>query len=395
MGPKKIVLQIFTGGFKDDAADWGRVEGKLKSALDRLPVEKVIAGWALAPELYLRIKRVLEAHGAELYLWLPAFSEISALAPSRVIIDDRGKPAESFHLSESENFEFYCPNAPESTRNVIAAYEAHFRQIPFDGVFLDKIRYGSFANGLSGVFGCFCPECTRRYGAWGLDADALRWEMENVRAGRGMYRDIPLGLLAYEKGDYAFSRDIWRSFFACKASAVTHAFQALADYFRESGLKVGADVFAPCLAYFVGQDVNALAASADFVKPMLYGRTNAPAGLPFEYRRLIEAAAPFAPEAAEKKLRRLLPLIKAGRGCADMVFVRKELEWMASSSPSVYAGIEINRLPDIAPIEPRDIVETLSALADTNCGGFVLSWDLLSAPSENIDAAAQFIHHRR
>ena len=33
---------------------------------------------------------------------------------------------------------------------------------PFDGVFLDKIRFPSIANGLQDLFSCFCPFCAQK-----------------------------------------------------------------------------------------------------------------------------------------------------------------------------------------------------------------------------------------
>jgi hypothetical protein len=39
---------------------------------------------------------------------------------------------------------------------------------PFDGVFLDKIRFPSPANGLNEVLSCFCDHCRRAAAADGL-----------------------------------------------------------------------------------------------------------------------------------------------------------------------------------------------------------------------------------
>jgi hypothetical protein len=49
------------------------------------------------------------------------------------------------------------------------------------------------------------------------------------------------------------------------------------------------DLYAPFMAPFVGQDYEILARHADFIKPMLYRQTFAPAGMGFEYDLLRKA----------------------------------------------------------------------------------------------------------
>lgn len=72
-----------------------------------------------------------------------------------------------------------------------------------------------------------------------------------------------------------------------KAEDIAGALKPVTRYFRQRGMKVGMDTFAPYLAYFAGQDMKLLASMADFIKPMMYRITNAPAGMPFETDCLI------------------------------------------------------------------------------------------------------------
>ncbi|MCL2130480.1 MAG: hypothetical protein FWH35_09020, partial [Treponema sp.] len=68
----------------------------------------------------------------------------------------------------------------------------------------------------------------------------------------------------------------------------------------------------------------------------------------------------------------------------------KDLKALVSSSACpVYAGVEINRIENIAEVYPPYIEETMTAYAGTGIRGFVLSWDLLSAPEENIRQAGE------
>ena len=50
---------------------------------------------------------------------------------------------------------------------------------------------------------------------------------------------------------------------------------------------VGADIYAPFLAYHVGQNTKKISEVVDFIKPMMYRYTEAPAGMRDVYKRQI------------------------------------------------------------------------------------------------------------
>jgi hypothetical protein len=63
----------------------------------------------------------------------------------------------------------------------------------------------------------------------------------------------------------------------------------------------------------------------------------------------------------------------------------KELKNLtAVSACPIYAGVEINRVKDIAEVHPAYIAETVTAYAQTGIRGLALSWNILDAPEENI-----------
>lgn len=142
---------------------------KAKALLETIAVSKVIIGWSCDRELYEHVIRFLKQHGIECYLWLPVFSETGILkADTGKLIDDTGNEVKSYCLSEGENFEFYCPEQQCNIRAFLEIYEENFEGLGFDGVFLDKIRYGSFSNGLGGVFSCFVRHAGSGTGSMGL-----------------------------------------------------------------------------------------------------------------------------------------------------------------------------------------------------------------------------------
>ncbi len=68
---------------------------------------------------------------------------------------------------------------------------------------------------------------------------------------------------------------------------------------------------------------------------------------------------------------------------------------MAELGVKTYCGIEINRIDNIAPVDPEYVKENLMELENSKIEGFVLSWNLLSAPQENINMVLDCIERRR
>ena len=170
----EIVLQIFSGGFLGKTVSFEAVEQKLLSVLPRLPVRKVIMGWSPDKLLYDKTAGLLAKKDIDFFLWFPVFSETGALKTQSPLVDLRGRKLESGEAKAGEDFAFCCPNHPQNIENVIDIFEKHFASGLFTGVFLDKIRYPSFAQGRENVFSCFCPQCQVKYEEEKFDS---RWLM--------------------------------------------------------------------------------------------------------------------------------------------------------------------------------------------------------------------------
>lgn len=394
MRKKKIVLQIFTGGYISKEVSYEEIEKKLRPILAAVCVDKVIAGWCIDKELYKKLKELVHSYDAELYLWLPVFSETGLLEPVSRLKDFEGNEVKSYQLKDGENFEFYCPNVQQNKDSVKKIYQQSFSQIGFDGIFLDKIRYASFSNEISGVFSCFCPECMERYQEKPLDVKELRLEMKKVKQGNDGYDVRPFGITSYDNGRYQFENSIWDHYFSCKADFIYEAMDELSQYFRGQGLKIGMDVFAPFLSYYVGQDLEKLKELTDFMKPMMYRITNAPAGLLFEYDSFLLAPATVDLNHKKADFNKILGIRSMNERRFDLDFVKSELSFMEKLGIAVYYGIEVNRIEDIASVYPEYIEETMNELIQTDIQGYVLSWDILSAPEENIEAVYRCLTNR-
>lgn len=394
MKNKSIVLQIFSGGFNENKITFEAIEQKLRNILEKIDADKIIIGWSTKKEIYIKIKELLKDYDTELYLWIPVFSEIGILKDAVPSIDFKGEKVGSYALQEGENFQFYCPTDKKNIQRFIEIYEENFDDIGFDGVFLDKIRYGSFSNGIDAVFSCFCTKCKELYKEKSLDLEALKKEINELKAGKENYNKIPFNITGYNKGVYEFKNSIWGGFFRLKSEIIYDTLLILKDYFSSKNMKIGIDTFSPFLAYFVGQDLYKLQNIADFIKPMMYRITQAPAGLPFECDNLIKESIRGDLNEAKK---RYLKIINSEmyNDRFPIKFVKNELEFMTASLKSdVYAGIEVNRKEPIANVYPEYIKENLENLNDTNIKGYVLSWDILSAPDENIHEITNYFCRR-
>ena len=246
----------------------------------------------------------------------------------------------------------------------MAIYDRLFSDCGFDGVFLDRIRTQSFVGGVSGVLSCGCPLCVERFAAEGVDIQKVKSEFETQG-------DAFFSIDSYTPSEgFNFENPVAAAYFKAKGHVVSTSVAAVADSLRSRGLEVGMDLYAPFLAPFVGQDYAILAAHADFIKPMLYRQTFAPAGMGYEYE-LLRKAVPAASG---------YPALEM-----DVNFLHSQLEAMQSYACGKYPGIEINYREVIAPTSPEYISESLKAVKDHHFNGAVLSWNIMEAPLSHLE----------
>ena len=373
------------------------VEEKLNSVLPRFSVQKLFMGWAPGRELYEKTAELLAKQNIEFYLWLPVFSESGGLRSQSGLVDFQGRRPKDGRGHADEDFAFCCPNVPQNIQNVLDIFEKEFSSVPFTGVFLDKIRFPSFAqedgHGFAAVFSCFCPHCLALYEKENIDIEELKNALLKTRAlpaGPGS-TSAPLGIRTYRpNGNYEFEDPGISKFFSLKKAFISQNLERLSSYFRGKGYSVGFDVFAPFLSPFVGQDLPALSGICDFIKPMIYRSTQAPAGLPFETEKLL-AGTVGANAKGRGAFYEILGL-DGEKKPFDLGFAAKELESLiAASACPIYAGVEINRKKGLAEVYPDYIEESLQAYSRAGVHGFALSWDLLDAPEENIACVARLL----
>lgn len=361
----KYTLQIFTGSWNESRYRPEEVIGRIRGISRRIQVDRVIIGWNAEPAVYRALGAFLHDAGIGMLLWLPVFSEIDGISDPDKAWDIFGEPVPRPALREGEGFLFHCPSSGRNRQIVKDIYEKLFSECGFDGVFLDRVRSQSFASGMPGVLSCGCERCRKAFLERGLDPDAVRKRYEQVKEAFFDMASYPAD------GRFVCREEMAQRFFDVKEAIIADAVADLSGYFKGRGMTVGLDLFAPLVSRFVGQNYLLLAKHVDFIKPMLYRRTEAPAGIGYEYA-LYE-------EHARKGGRQARPM--------DRAFLDSQLEAVRKVPCGQYPGIEINYDAELVRTDAGYIRESLTAVRDQGFTGAVLCWDMMQAPGELLFAA--------
>jgi hypothetical protein len=160
--------------------------GSVRRVLETLDLDLLIVGFREAPEVF---RRFCDPHRPvdDVHLWFSALSDIEGMTEDDLVVNWRGARSRGWggwaeKGGVEETFRFACnPAVREKTtlrlRELLQRYD-------FSGVFLDKIRFPSPANGADEMLSCFCDHC-RRTARAGEAHDLSTRE----RAGRPSARD--------------------------------------------------------------------------------------------------------------------------------------------------------------------------------------------------------------
>lgn len=362
------VVQVSLGSWHSPDYTAEQIVSRLDTVCRMVPVGKVIIGWSLDKDIYREVGEYLHEKGIRMLLWLPVFAETEEVCDNSPGVDLWGEIPANYDLAAGEGFRFNCPSDPQNIANVVALYDRCFSDCGFDGVFLDRIRTQSFVSGVGGVLNCGCPLCEARFAEEGVDLAQVRKEWET----RG---DAFFSVSGYTpESGFVFENPLATAFFKAKGHIVSESVAAVADSLRSRGLEVGLDLYAPFMAPFVGQDYAILSRHADFIKPMLYRQTFAPAGMGFEYE-LLRKSVPGATGYPDFKM--------------DVAFLESQLQAMESCPCAKYPGIEINYVEKFAPTSPEYVRESLDAVMRHGFNGAVLSWNIMEAPEKMLSLLGQ------
>ena len=363
----KYILQVFSGPWNTAYYRPEEIIRTVRGIASRIPVEKVIIGWNTDPSVYRKTGAFLHESGIQMLLWLPVFAETGEIMEQDEAVDLFGKSIAPPAGNEGEGFRFGCFSSRKNVQIVKDIFEKYFSDCGFDGVFLDRIRSQSFASGVSGVLSCGCERCGKAFQDRGVDLAAVRELYEQRGDAFFDAADVPMN------GEFRLAEPTAQRFLEAKEEIIADAANDLIRYFKDKGLIAGLDLFAPVVSRFVGQRYSLIAKNADFVKPMLYRRTDAPAGIGYEYS-MLQKCAPGA------KGWDPLPM--------DRAFLDTQLEALRQMPCARYPGIEINYDEKLVRTDAEYIAESLAAVRGCGYEGAVLSWDVMRAPESHLQAIA-------
>lgn len=329
------VLQIHTGSFQNAHTDFVQIKNKITSIIERKHIQAVIFGWHLDQSLNQSILDFFHSKNIACYFWLPVLSEIDLIKKSKAITNYTGKQGQSVQVIEDESFSFLCPSDLKNYDNVCDLYQEYISKLNFDGVFLDKIRFPSFANGYEEGFGCFCESCEEIYRKHGIDLNNLKDLFVN-------HDDSLLDGHYDEYGHYIFNNHNVDLFYKTRSHMMNEFVGNLCDYFHSHDLKVGLDIYAPFFAYHCGQDIYELSKKADFLKPMFYRFTTAPAGMLYEY----DAYKQYFKDSSYFNLNPI-----------SLDSLKEQCSFLNKAKCDVYPGIEINPIENICSTSKERFIE--------------------------------------
>ena len=403
IGPWTIGAQLSTSHSSPAALDEQLMLDCVRRVLEALDLDLLIVGFRETPEVF---RRFCAPHRPvdNVYLWFSALSDVKNMTESDLVVNWRGTRSRGWGGwaekggDVEETFRFACPNNPAVREKTTLRLRELLQRYDFKGVFLDKIRFPSPANGPDELLSCFCDHCRRAAKAEDLDLDAVV----------GIFADgtLDANVLRFDgsRGGHwldsiASSNLLLARFLAFRTASVARLVDRLADECRRLGRSVSLDLFSPSLAALVGQDYQRLKECCDWAKPMTYRLARGPAGLRLEIPALIEGVAQSfgldEAQVVEWSARHAgsdQDMLRQTRDEAvPFTFMQREIEAAvrAMTPVPVYFGLELVSQPGVIDVTPADVIGMIEAGHAANAAGLVISWDLLHAPIDGIRALAE------
>src|SRR6516225_1050303 len=178
LGSWKVGAQLSTSHSSRDSLELPGMLDTVRSVQRTIDLDLLIVGFREAPEIFREFcgsSRPVD----DTALWYGVLSDIEGLEDSDLVVNWRGERscgwggwAEKKGEVE-ETFRFVCPNNPGVRQKAVRRLRELLARYAFAGVFLDKIRFPSPANGVDEMLSCFCDHCRDAAKTVDLDLDAV------------------------------------------------------------------------------------------------------------------------------------------------------------------------------------------------------------------------------
>lgn len=393
------IAQISTAHTSRELFSIPNLRETVSAVQDITPLSALIIGGQELPAVFDEVTGNQQGIYPDSYLWYNFLSDYPGQTVDESIIDFEGNNSSTWfgwgndsESEVSETFLFSCPNNPETRQKSLFGLGRLLEKFPFNGVFLDKFRFPSPANGLKKTLSCFCPHCQEKAASKGLDLEQVRQRLANGFRIRSESDDRSDGWAALLTQD----DPLLKAFLQFRMDSITEVVTEVQELTRKLGRKLGLDLFSPMLSDLVGQHYLSLAPLADWIKPMTYRYAMGPAGLRLEIQSLVDDMDRIGipKEEVLNWAERVFPWF-SNSFYSEMIHdgipidvIQREVQSavnQACSAP-VFMGLETVSFPGVIDMTPKQVTALVNAGIDAGADGFVFSWDLLHTPIENVEA---------
>ena len=350
----KYVIQLNTGSFEKASYTVEEIINRLEYITNNIDVSMVIFGWYKDPSYNKQLCDYLKSKNITAIFKIAVFADITDLdkEDDYVYYNDQINVKDN-HFYKGDKFDFVCPASEKNTNYILDIFNKIDAYANFDGVFFDRIRYPASSVKKTSIYGCQCDNCKKMYKD--IDIDVIKSFKPIKKDGMHyIYEDKNADKLMQIKRD-----------------VITFQVKKLRESLKDK--IIGIDTFALNLSDLVGQDIYALSKYVDFIKPMNYYKTFAPAGIPYEYESLDEDIKDGIKSLWKEDILSL----------DSSVEMAKELLTLGNR---ITIGIDANYVKDICLADTKYVIEHIKKLEDAGIKEVVLSWNSMLLSDELIDS---------
>lgn len=394
----KIVGQISTVHSSDEALQAIHIDQHLDRMRESIPLDILVLGWNEKRELFNHLTHPETRKSDQVYLWYPFLSDYPEMTPDHLVINLNGEKSRGWGgyagTGIRESFQQACPNNPSAIATSLKHLERLLTGYNFDGAFIDKIRFPSPANGFAEIFSCFCEHCAGRAAQYSLDLEEVKYAL---RSAKTVQKREPMKFSSGEKAwldELLANQPVLQHFVNFRMDSINQVLIEIDALLKKIDKKFALDVFSPSLAPLVGQDFRFMSALADWVKPMIYRFGHGPSSLRSEIPGLIYGLQDYLGLDLEEIMQFMRVYVKGLENVsieeikktAPLRLIQAETDLAVNQldGTQVYLGLETVFIANKMEIKPEDIREILNIGENSGVDGYVLSWDLLHTPIDNV-----------
>jgi hypothetical protein len=394
--------QLVIGPYESAHFSPAEITSRIEAYVQTVPTRRLIIWNSQGDRWFEQVIELCSRNHIEPYLWYPVLADRmdrripleDEQARSATLQTGYGKLGcwEGF-VGNDENFLFHCPEHSIDIDSIGYEIETTLSRFGFAGVFLDRIRYPSPANGLEMVFSCFCDRCLNN-----------GYEKQRTIAEHALEALIEYSLQGREVDWATFVSECnLGDLMDRRSKAITKIVMSIGNSLDRSKYAMGLDLLSPALASLVGQSYKELAQNCDWIKAMTYVKAIGPAGLPLEALSMVKGLQQLHPRITQDQASRLtesllgLPRLSMQGLTAQQGFpvgvLQAEIERAqvgADPGVAVIPGIELVDHPVFPTKVPFDEARLMIDVIKKMNSGVITCWNLLYIPPENYRYLAEY-----